>query len=130
MEENVKKEPVKPEKESFIDRAKKLVDKADDFIDENVEKVKKSKTFESVTESFGKAEDFVEDKVKDIKETDFKAKFETITDEVEAKAEETLSKAKIAGKTLANKTAGKLEDIAENIRKKVEEDLKPKDPQA
>jgi hypothetical protein len=130
MEENVKKEPVKPEKESFFDRAKKLVNKADDFIDENVEKVKKSKAYESVTESLDKAEEYVEDKVEDIKKTNLKEKIETITGEVETKAEETLSKAKVAGKTLANKTAGKLEDIAENIRKKVEEDLKPKDPQA
>jgi len=37
MEENNKKEPVKPEDESFMDKAKKIVDKADDFLDEKAE---------------------------------------------------------------------------------------------
>jgi ElaB/YqjD/DUF883 family membrane-anchored ribosome-binding protein len=129
MEENVKKEPVKPEKDSFFDRAKKLVDKADDFIDENVEKVKKSKAFESVTESLDKAGDFVEDKVEEIKKANIKEKLETLADQAEDKAEETLSKAKVLGKKLADKTAGKLEDMAENIRNKTKEGDKPKDSQ-
>jgi ElaB/YqjD/DUF883 family membrane-anchored ribosome-binding protein len=125
MEENMKNEPVKPEEESFLDKAKKLVDKADDFIDENVDKVMKSKAFESVADTFDKAGDFVEDKIEDIKKANLKEKFEALADQAEDKAEETLSKAKVLGKKLADKTAGKLEDIAENIRNKTQEEKKP-----
>ena len=45
MEEETKKEPEKPQEEGLLDKAKKLLDRADDIIDENVEKVKKSKAF-------------------------------------------------------------------------------------
>ena len=55
MEEDVKNGPVEPEEESLLDKAKKLVDKADDFIEENVDKVIKSKAFESVADTFDKA---------------------------------------------------------------------------
>ncbi|MCX6302601.1 MAG: hypothetical protein NTW82_10490 [Bacteroidia bacterium] len=68
MEEETKKEPVKPEEEGLLDKAKKLIGKADDFIDENVEKVIKSKAFESVADAMDKAGDYVEDKVEDIAE--------------------------------------------------------------
>jgi hypothetical protein len=34
MEENKTQEPVEPEKESLLDKAKKLLEKADDFIDD------------------------------------------------------------------------------------------------
>src|SRR5512133_3587677 len=103
MNENENKEPVNPEEESFLDKAKKLVDKADDFIEENVEKVKKSKAFESVAETFDKAGDFVEDKIEDLKKSNVKEKLETLADKAEDKADETISKAKVLGKKLANK---------------------------
>jgi hypothetical protein len=55
MEGNTNKEPVEPEEESLLDKAKKLVDKADDFLEEKVENVKKSKAFESVSEAMEKS---------------------------------------------------------------------------
>lgn len=125
MEENVKNEQVKPEEEGLLDKAKKLVNKADDFIEENVEKVIKSKAFESVAESFDKAGDYVEDKIEDIKKANVKEKLETFADKAEDKAEEALSKAKVLGKKLANKAAGKLGDFAENIKNKTKEEEKP-----
>ena len=83
MEENEKNKPVEPEEEGLLDKAKKLVDKADDFIEENVEKVKKSKAFESVAESFDKAGDFVEDKIEEIKQGGVKEKLEAFADKAE-----------------------------------------------
>jgi len=44
MEEEKTNEQVNPEEESLLDKAKKLADKADDFIDENVEKLKKNQS--------------------------------------------------------------------------------------
>ena len=67
MEEETKKEPEQPEKEGFLDKAKKLFKKADKFIDEKVDKAKQSKAYEEVSEAVKKAEDFVEDKIEDIK---------------------------------------------------------------
>jgi len=45
MEEETNKVPEKPEEKGWAEKAKKLIDKADEFIDEKVDKVKKSKAF-------------------------------------------------------------------------------------
>jgi len=69
MEEETKNEPVEPKEEGWAEKAKKLIDKADDFIHENVGKVKKSKAFGEIKDSLDKAEDYVEDKIEDIRKT-------------------------------------------------------------
>ncbi|MCU0460887.1 MAG: hypothetical protein MUF36_02545 [Bacteroidales bacterium] len=90
MEEETKKEPVGPEEEGWAEKAKKLIDEADDFIDEKVDKVKKSKAFGEIKDSLDKAEEF--------------------------------------GKKVAVKAADKLEDLAEGIRKKTQDEPKPEEP--
>lgn len=125
MEDNEKKEP---EKESLIDKAKKLADKADDFIDEKVEQMKQSEAFKSVSDALDKAGDFVEDKIEEIKSGETEEKLKAFAGKAEEKAGETLSRAKQAGKKLADQAADKLEDLAENIRKKAGEDKKPEEP--
>jgi ElaB/YqjD/DUF883 family membrane-anchored ribosome-binding protein len=120
VEENLKKDPT-PEKEGLLEKAKKFVEKADDFIDENVEKVKKSDAFGAVSDQFDKAGHFVEEKIGEIKKENLKEKLDTVAGQAEIKAKETLSKAKDLGKEIANKTAGKLEDIADNIRSKTKD---------
>ena len=66
MEENTKKEPVKPDEESLLDKAKKIVDKADDFLDEKAENTwSKLKIFGRKVA--GKTADKLEDIAKDIK---------------------------------------------------------------
>lgn len=128
MEDNSKKEPVKPEEEGFLGKAKKLVDKADDLIDENVEKLKKSKAFESVTGAMDKAGDYIGNKVEEVKQGKIKEKLGAFAGKAEVKAEEEISKAKEAGKKFAGKAADKLEDIADEIRKKTKDDKTPEKP--
>lgn len=128
MEEETQKEPVKPEEEGLLDKAKKLIGKADDFIDENVEKVKKSKAFESVADAMDKAGDYVEDTVEGIKNANVKEKLDAFADKTEAETMEQLAKAKQYGKKIADKAADRLEDLAENIRKKTSEEEKPENP--
>ena len=122
MEENAKKEPAQPEKESWKEKAKKLLKKADNFIDKNVEKVKKTKAFEDVTKAAKKAEDFVEDKIEDVKKSGIKEKLNEFADKAESEAREQFTKAKEFGKKVAGKTADKLDDIAGNLRKKSKEE--------
>ena len=69
MEEETKKEPVEPKEEGWAEKAKKLIDKADDFIDEKVDKVKNSKAFGEIKESLDKAEEYVDKKIEDIRKT-------------------------------------------------------------
>jgi ElaB/YqjD/DUF883 family membrane-anchored ribosome-binding protein len=128
MEEETKKEPEKPEEKGWAEKAKKLIDKADDFIDENVDKVKKSKAFGKVKETVDKAEDYVEDKVNEVKSGEAKEKLKAFAEKAEVEAKEKLSKAKEFGKKVAAKTADKLDDLAENIRNKSKDDIKPEDP--
>ena len=125
MEENKTQEPVKPKKESLLDKAKKLFGKADDFVDDKVDDVKKSEAFKKVKETYDKAEDYVEDKIEDIKESGVKEKLEAFADKVEDKTEDTVAKMKEFGKKAAVKTADKLEDIAENIKKRTGDEEKP-----
>jgi len=122
MEDTTKKGPEEPEDEGLLDKAKKLIDKADDFIEEKVEQVKQSKPFESVAEALDKAGDYVEDKVEDIKNAGIKEKLEAFADKTGDAVEEKVSKAKEAGKKLANKAADKLDDIAENLRKRAKDE--------
>ncbi len=128
MEDNESKGQVNPEKESLLDKARKLADKADDFIDENVEKLKQSEAFKSVTDAMDKAGNFVEDKIEDIKSGKTEEKIKEIKGKAEEEVKETLSKAKQKGKKLASKAADKLEDIAENIRKKTGVNQPPENP--
>ncbi len=130
MEEETKKEPEIPEEKGWAEKAKKLIDKADDFIDEKVDKVKKSKAFTKASEALDKAEDFVEDKVEDIKNANVKEKLNAFGDKAEGEAKEKLAKAKEFGKKVAAKAADKLDDLAENIRKKSQDDKKPEDTEA
>ena len=127
MEEKTNQEPVQPEKESFLDKAKKLFRKADDFVDDKVDDVKKSEAFKKAKVAYDKAEDFVEDKIEDIKESGVKEKLEAFADRVEDKTENAVGKMKEFSKKVADKTADKLEDIAENIKKKTAEEDKPAD---
>lgn len=124
MEEETKKDPGKPEKDGLLDKAKKFADKADDFIDENVEKVKQSKAFQSVANAMDKAGEYVEDKVEDIKSGKTEEELKAFAGRAEDKAEETISKAKEKGKKLAAKAADKLENLADKIRKRTGEDNK------
>jgi hypothetical protein len=124
MEENTKNEQTKPDKESLLDKAKKLADKADDFLDEKVGEIKETEAFKKVASTLDKAEDYVEERIEDIKQSGVKEKLEELADKTENKAEEALSKLKEFGKKASDKTADKLEEIAKNIRIKSEEDKK------
>lgn len=128
MEEETKKDPGKPEKDGLLDKAKKFADKADDFIDENVEKVKQSKAFQSVANAMNKAGEYVEDKVEDIKSGKTEEELKAFAGRAEDKAEETISKAKEKGKKLAAKAADKLENLADKIRKRTGEDNRQENP--
>jgi hypothetical protein len=130
MEENEKKEPVKPEEEGLLDKAKKLIKKADELIDEKVEQMKKSKAFESVSSAADKAGDYVDDKLKEIKTGEAKEKIKAFADKTESEAKEKLSKAKEFGKKVADKVADKLDDIADDIRNKNKGPEKPENPEA
>ncbi|MCU0409320.1 MAG: hypothetical protein MUD02_10270 [Bacteroidales bacterium] len=108
MEEEKKEGPVNPGEESLIEKAKKLVDKADDFIEEKAEQVRKSKAYGEVTEAFDKAEDFIEKKVEDLKQKGVKETIADLADKADDKAEEAISKLKDLGKKVAYKTQGRL----------------------
>ncbi len=125
MEEQKKEGPVNPGEESLSEKAKKLVDKADDFIEEKAEQVKKSKAYGEVTEAFDKAEDFIEKKVEDLKQKGVKETIADLADKADDKAEEAISKLKDLGKKVAYKTADKLGDLAENIKNKTRDDSVP-----
>jgi hypothetical protein len=127
MEEETKKEPVKPEDEGLFEKTKKFIDKANDYIDEKSEDLKKSKTLESVANAIDKAEDYVEDKIEDIKKVNVKAELENFQEKTDSKANEKIAKAKKFGKKVAGKVADKLENFAKDIKNRTKDEEKPSD---
>ena len=109
----------------MLDIAKRFAGKAENLIEEKVENAKKSKAFETVSGEIDKAAGYVKDKYEDLKQSGVKEKIETLAEQAEDKAEETLSKLKILGKQAAEKTADKLEDLADTLRKKTSSDENP-----
>jgi formylmethanofuran dehydrogenase subunit B len=89
-----------PKEEGFLDKLKKLADKAEDFIEDTADKVKESSTYKKAGEMLDKAEDFVEDKAKDL-----------------------MAEAKAAGINLAEKAG----DLADNLAQKLKESPKNED---
>ena len=101
-------------KENWLDKAKKLADKAEDLIEDQVEKLKKSKVVDKVEDLVEKAGDFVEDKIDDFKKSDIPGKIDDFSEKVEKKASGVIKKAGEIG----DKVSEKIEEFGEKLIKK------------
>jgi hypothetical protein len=101
--------------DELIDKTKAFADKAEDFLEENVEKVKKSETFGKATEMVDKAGDYVEGKVEEFQKGEMGAKFDAFKEKAEDKAADLFSKAK----STMNKMADDVEDAIDSVKEKI-----------
>ncbi|MBN2274869.1 MAG: hypothetical protein JXK95_11085 [Bacteroidales bacterium] len=88
------------------------------MLDDSVTKVKKSKTFGTVTRAFKKAEGYVDEKIDDFEKSELKEKLESLVDKAEDKAEDALKKMKDMGKDFAEKAEKKLDKLSRSDKKK------------
>ena len=89
--------------EELIGKGKDLADKAEDFIQERVIKVKGSETFGSVLSFIKKAEGFIEEKAEEFQSGEMGAKIESLKDQTEAQADEIIRKVKEAGQKIGDR---------------------------
>jgi ElaB/YqjD/DUF883 family membrane-anchored ribosome-binding protein len=109
--------------DELIDKTKAFADKAEDFLEENVEKVKKSETYGKASEMVDKAGDYVEGKIEEFQKGEMGAKFDAFKEKAEDKAEDLYSKAKSA----MNKMADDVEDAIDSVKEKIAKKGEPKD---
>lgn len=110
MEENKTVQP-EEKKDDLGSKAKEVVNKAEDLIEDSVEKIKSSETFGKIAGFFDKVEDFIEKKVDEVKESGIIDKIEDFAEKAEDKAGEALKKAKDAGAVISNKFKEAVEEI-------------------
>lgn len=89
--------------DDLIGKGKDLADKAEDFIQETVIKVKGSETFGSVMSFIKKAEGFIEEKADEFQSGEMGAKIESLKDQTEAQADEIIRKVKEAGQKIGDR---------------------------
>ena len=100
--------------EELIGKGKDLADKAEDFIQETVIRVKGSETFGSVLSFIKKAEGFIEEKAEEFQSGEMGAKIESLKDQTEAQADEIIRKVKEA----SQKIGDRVEDTIDALKGK------------
>lgn len=86
----------------LMGKGKDFVDKAEDCLEETVEKVKHSDAFGKIAGLFDKVEDFMENKSEEFHKGEMGAKFETFKEKTEDQAGELLRKVKEAGRKIGD----------------------------
>ena len=90
-------EPISDKTNELIEKGKKLADKAEDFFEEKMTKVKESETFGKISGLFGKVENFMEEKAEEFHSGEMEAKIDSFKARTEDQADELLRRAKEAG---------------------------------
>jgi ElaB/YqjD/DUF883 family membrane-anchored ribosome-binding protein len=96
--------------DDLIGKSKDLADKAEDYLEETVEKVKRSDAFGKISGLFDKVENFMEEKSEEFHSGEMGAKFETLKDKAEDQAGEILKKVREAG--------SKIDESIESFKRK------------
>ena len=100
---NTQGDTISDKADDLIGKGKDLADKAEDFIQETVIKVKGSETFGSVMSFIKKAEGFIEEKADEFQSGEMGAKIESLKDQTEAQADEIIRKVKGAGQKIGDR---------------------------
>lgn len=99
-------------KDDFYEKTKKLAEKAENLIEKQVEKLKKSGVIDDVEGYINKTGDFVEGKIDQFKKSDIPDKVDNFVEKTGKNAEKVIKKAQIIG----DKISGKVEDMVDNIK--------------
>ena len=96
-QENKSGDKIADKANEMIGKGKDLADKAEDFFEEKVNKVKSSEAFGKITDLFGKVESFMEEKSEQFHSGEMEAKIEAFRSKTEDQADELMRRAKEAG---------------------------------
>ncbi len=100
--------------DELIDKTKEFADKAEDLVGENIEKIKKSGTFEKAAGLVDKVGDYVEGQVDKFQSGEAGAMFETFKEKAEDQAEDLYEK----GKSVVNLIVDDVEEAIDKLKGK------------
>lgn len=100
--------------DELIDKTKAFADKAEELVGENVEKIKKSGTFEKAAGLVDKVGDYVEDKVDEFQRGEAGTRFEKFKEKAEDQAEDLYEK----GKSVVNLIVDDVEEAIDKLKGK------------
>jgi len=95
----------------LIGKTKDFADKAEDYFEETVDKVKRSDAFGKISGLFDKVENFMEEKSEEFQSGEMGAKFETFKDKAEDQAGEILKKVKETSRKIGDKVDESIESF-------------------
>ncbi len=104
--------------EELLDKTKAFADKAEDFVEEKVEQIKQSGTYEKATVMADKVSDYVEGKVGDFQSSEMGAKFENFKEKAGGQAEDLYEKTKSVVNLVVDDVEEAIDQIKEKINKK------------
>ncbi len=110
-------------KEDFYGKMKRFAEKTEDFIEGQVDKLRKNGTLDKATEYADKTTDYIEKKAKQFQESDIPDKVEDWVDKTEEKAREVIKKVDDFMGDLHKKSKqkkNKPEEHSENLPKPLE----------
>ena len=105
-------------KEDFYDKMKRFAEKTEDFIDDQVEKLRKSGTLDKISEYAEKTEDYIEKKVEEFKKSDIPDKVDDFVEKTEKKASRVIKKAGEIGDKISEKIEAAADDIKNRVKSK------------
>ena len=100
--------------EDLIGKGKEFADRAEDFIQDTVNKFKTSETFAKISGAFDKVGGLIEEKAQEFQSGRMGARFETLKDETETNADEMIRKVKEA----SLKIGDQVEDAIDSLKGK------------
>lgn len=106
--------------DELLDKTKEMAEKAEKAFGEGYEKAKESETYAKITDAMGQVGTYVDKKIDELKESGLPNQMENLRDQAEAKAETVIDHAKAYGTILA----GDLDEVIENVKKKLSGDSK------
>ena len=98
-------------KEDFFDKFKKFAEKAENMIDEQVDKLQKSGVIDKISDYVDKAGDFAEEKIDQFKKSEYPGKIDNVVKKTEQKAQEVIKKAEDIGEKISDKVEDFIDDI-------------------
>lgn len=98
--------------DDFLSKVSRLAEKAEDYIETEVEKIRESKALEKIESYIDKTGDYVEEKIEDFKNSDIPDKVDDFIEKTEKKTGEAFKKAQV----VSDKVSDKIEEVFEKIK--------------
>jgi geranylgeranyl pyrophosphate synthase len=98
-------------KEDFLSKISRLAQKAENLIENEVEKFKESGAVDKISDYIDKTGEYVEGKIEDFKNSDIPDQVDDFVEKTEKKAGEVIKQVQVAGDKLSEKVEGAIDKM-------------------